>query len=189
MRIISGTSRGTKLFSPPGMDTRPMLDRVKGSLFNIIANEINDCIVIDLFAGSGALGLEALSRGAKFCYFVESGQHVKKVISQNIEKTGMIEKCKLLTCDAYKIFSIVAGIKFDLFFFDPPYIHFDNPATRRKCIEFLAQLAKQSSAKNGMIIMHYRKGAMAGFPIPAPLEIEDNRTYGTTELMFLRVVL
>ena len=92
MRIISGTARGTKLYTLEGEKTRPTLDRVKESLFNIIQNEIPDSIFLDLFSGSGAIGLEAASRGAKRVILCDKSKDAIKIINRNIEKTHLKEK-------------------------------------------------------------------------------------------------
>ena len=92
MRVISGIARGTKIKSIDSMSTRPTLDRVKEALFNILQNYIKNAIVLDLFAGSGALGIEALSRGAKRAYFCDINKEAIKIIKENLEKTRLIEK-------------------------------------------------------------------------------------------------
>ena len=87
MRIISGKARGTKLYTVDGENTRPTLDRVKESLFNMIQSKINDCIFLDLFSGSGAIGLEAASRGAKKVILCDNSKEAIQIIKRNIEKT------------------------------------------------------------------------------------------------------
>ena len=94
MRIISGTSRGTKLYTLEGNNTRPTLDRVKEPLFSIIQNKIKDSIILDLFSGSGALALEALSRGAKKAILCDNSFKAIEVIKKNIEKTHFEEMKK-----------------------------------------------------------------------------------------------
>ena len=96
MRIISGKARGTKLYTLNGIETRPTLDRVKESLFNIIQNEVLDSVFLDLFAGSGAIGLEAASRGAKKVYMCDSSKNAIQIIKRNIEKTHLEDKIELL---------------------------------------------------------------------------------------------
>ena len=87
MRIIAGTAKGTKLYTLEGKNTRPTLDRVKESLFNILQNEIKDCYFLDLFSGSGAVGLEAASRGAKKVILCEQSKEAVQIIKKNIQKT------------------------------------------------------------------------------------------------------
>ena len=86
MRIISGSARGTKLYTLEGMDTRPTLDRVKESLFNILQNEIKNCVFLDVFAGSGAIGLEAASRGAKKVYMCENSRNAIQIVHKTYYK-------------------------------------------------------------------------------------------------------
>ena len=99
MRIISGTARGTKLYTLEGQATRPTLDRVKESLFNIIQNEISNSIFLDLFSGSGAIGLEAASRGAKKVILCDKSKDAIKIINKNIDKTHLKEKIELYNLD------------------------------------------------------------------------------------------
>ena len=102
MRIISGKARGTKLYTLEGTETRPTLDRVKESLFNIIQTEIAECIFLDTFAGSGAIGLEAASRGAKKVYMCEKSKDAIQIIQKNIEKTHLKEQVILYEGDYEK---------------------------------------------------------------------------------------
>ena len=102
MRIISGTAKGTKLYTLEGLETRPTLDRVKESLFNIIYDKAIDSTVLDLFSGSGAIGLEFASRGAKKVYLCDKSKDACKIIEKNIEKTHLEEKVKLLNMDFIK---------------------------------------------------------------------------------------
>lgn len=123
MRIIGGTARGTKLFTLDGENTRPTLDRVKEPLFNILNFDLEDSIVLDLFAGSGALGLEALSRGAKKAIFCEKNYDAAKIVQRNIEKTRFNEKSLLIKNDFEKALKQIEenNIKLDIIFLDPPY--------------------------------------------------------------------
>lgn len=121
MRIISGTARGTKLYTLEGKDTRPTLDRVKESLFNIINNKILDSTVLDLFAGSGAIGLEFASRGAKKVILCDNSKEAIKIINKNIEKTNLREKVELKQMTSDKLLDNLKNEKFDIIFIDPPY--------------------------------------------------------------------
>ena len=96
MRIIAGEKRGTKLYTLEGLNTRPTLDRVKESLFNIIQSKIRDSIFLDLFAGSGAIGLEAVSRGAKKAILCDSNKQAIQIIKKNIEKTRISRQSRTL---------------------------------------------------------------------------------------------
>jgi len=119
MRIISGEMRGRVLKSLPGLHTRPTSEKVKEALFSIIQFEIEGRRVLDLFAGSGQLGIEALSRGARECVFVESDRAALAIVKENLEKTKLIEKAKLNLTD-FESF-LRRGEKFDIILADPPY--------------------------------------------------------------------
>ena len=123
MRIIAGEKRGCRLSAPKGMDTRPTLDRVKESLFGILQFDIASKRVLDLFAGSGGLGLEALSRYAEYAVFCDSSRESIAVVKENIKKLGYENRCRVYPCDWKKAVSDMAakGEKFDIVFLDPPY--------------------------------------------------------------------
>ena len=121
MRIISGKCRGTKLFSLDGNNTRPTLDRVKESLFNIINFEIQDCTFLDLFAGSGAIGIEAASRGAKKVYMCENNKEACEIVNKNIEKTRLNDVITLYNMDFQKCITDKLNEPFDIIYLDPPY--------------------------------------------------------------------
>lgn len=121
MRIISGKAKGTKLETLEGLDTRPTLDRVKEALFSIIQNEIWESKVLDLFSGSGALGLESLSRGAKIAYLCDISKKAIEIIKQNIKKTHFEEQTKIINKNYKKCLEEVKNEQFDLIFLDPPY--------------------------------------------------------------------
>jgi len=121
LRIISGKAKGTKLETLEGLDTRPTLDRVKEALFSIIQNEIWESKVLDLFSGSGALGLESLSRGAKIAYLCDISKKAIEIIKQNIKKTHFEEQTKIINKNYKKCLEEVKNEQFDLIFLDPPY--------------------------------------------------------------------
>ena len=120
MRIVSGAARGRKLAAPSGMDIRPTTDKVKEALFSIIQFELYGKTVLDLFAGTGQLGLEALSRGARFAYFTDSSKQAVRLIQKNIELTGFTENSRVQFTDAYGFLASCTET-FDLVFLDPPY--------------------------------------------------------------------
>ncbi|MEA4852740.1 MAG: 16S rRNA (guanine(966)-N(2))-methyltransferase RsmD [Christensenella sp.] len=122
MRIIAGEKRGTKLTSPIGENTRPTTDRVRESLFGSIQFEVTGAQILDLFAGSGALGLEALSRGAKEAVFCDVDAGSIKVIEKNIETLGYAAKSKVIKNDFLNAIALFKNTrKFDIVFIDPPY--------------------------------------------------------------------
>jgi 16S rRNA (guanine966-N2)-methyltransferase len=123
MRIISGASKGRKLATPKDLSLRPTSDRVKESIFNILRGQIEAGAVLDLFAGTGNLGIEALSRGAKEVIFVEKGKQALRLIQKNLAQFGMEERSEVLPTDANRAIGILKqrGKTFDLIFMDPPY--------------------------------------------------------------------
>ena len=120
MRIIGGRARATKLDSTDDIHTRPTLDRIKENIFNLINIGYEDIVVLDLFAGSGALGIEALSRGAKFCYFCDNNRNAIKTIRQNLIKTRFIDNSLVFNSDYTDCLNKIKA-KLDLIFLDPPY--------------------------------------------------------------------
>ncbi len=121
MRIISGACRGRKLVQIQGKDIRPTSDRVKEALFNILGPSIRNKRVLDMFAGTGALGLEALSRGAQSAVFVDAAQSSCNVIKKNIEMCRMVDQARIICHDLIHASLPVFHQSFDLIFMDPPY--------------------------------------------------------------------
>jgi 16S rRNA (guanine966-N2)-methyltransferase len=123
MRIIAGTARGMKLKAPRGEAVRPTAGRVKEALFSILGPRVIGAVVLDLFAGSGAVGIEALSRGAEHCIFVEISKSHQEVIRDNLQRTGLSGQARLLGMDAAAALKLLSREKrrADLIFIDPPY--------------------------------------------------------------------
>lgn len=125
MRIIAGTARSLPLKTIEGMDTRPTTDRIKETLFNMLQNEVPGAYFLDLFAGSGQIGLEAVSRGAEFAVFVENNKKAAGCIEKNIRFTKFTERCKLIQSDVLTALRSMEGkYQFDVIFMDPPYNQF-----------------------------------------------------------------
>ena len=120
MRVISGSARGLKLESPDGDKTRPTLDRVKEALFSMLFPYLNGAEVLDLFAGTGALGIEALSRGADKSCFVDNSKDAIRVINSNVSAARFVDSSTVLKTDAIE-FLKNCDQKFDIIFLDPPY--------------------------------------------------------------------
>lgn len=123
MRIIAGLAKGRKILSPEGMETRPTLDRIKESIFNIIQNYVVDSTVLDVFAGTGSLGLEAISRGAHECSLVDKGANTFELLKKNVELLKFSDKCICYNMDSYTVLKnfVTQNKKFDIIFIDPPY--------------------------------------------------------------------
>jgi 16S rRNA (guanine966-N2)-methyltransferase len=123
MRIISGTSKGRKLATPRNQSVRPTSDRVKESIFNILGEEIEGKRVLDLFAGTGNLGIEALSRGAEKTIFVERGRQALRLIQKNLHQSGLEDQSEIIPKDVNRAIGILKqrGESFDVILMDPPY--------------------------------------------------------------------
>ena len=121
MRVISGTAKGTKLIAPVGLKTRPTGDRKKEDLFNILAQGIKNKVILDLYCGSGAIGIEALSRGAAKAYFVDSGDKAIESLKANLQKTKLSENAYIINKTVKKAMKLLINIRFDYIFMDPPY--------------------------------------------------------------------
>lgn len=121
MRVVSGSARGCRLQPVPGMNTRPTTDRVKENVFNLIQDSVRGAKALDLFAGTGQLGIEALSRGAAHCDFVEHNRTAYDIVCKNVQAARVGERSTLHRCEAEDFVSHAAKEKYDLIFLDPPY--------------------------------------------------------------------
>lgn len=143
MRVITGEARGRRLFTLEGEDVRPTADRVKEAMFSIIQFELEGSTVLDLFAGSGQLGIEALSRGAKRCTFVDSSNRSLEVVKQNLKAVGFEKRAGVFLGDA-KMYADLSREKFDIVILDPPY--------NKKLIDAVLPFVALKTADNGVII-------------------------------------
>ena len=185
MRIVSGKFRGKTLIAPDGRDTRPTSDRARQAVFNILehaafALDLQGARVIDLFAGSGALGLEALSRGAAFCLFVETDERARGAIRDNIEAFGLFGHSRIHRRDATDLGLRPArtGGAFDLAFLDPPY-------GKGLAERALAELAAGGWLTEDALCMIERGADEAPLSVDG-YEVLDERTYGAARVWFLR---
>lgn len=150
MRIIGGSARGRQLKSPKGMLTRPTLDSTRESLFNILANYgLQDAAVLDIFAGTGALGLEALSRGAAYCVFID--HYTQHLIQENADMCGFFGKYEVLRMDMKRALARLRGRTFQYIFADPPY----DKNLVNDTISFIFQY--QLLAAGGLVIMEHSR--------------------------------
>ncbi len=181
MRVISGTARGTKLNSIDSISTRPTLDRVKESLFNILQPYIYKAHVLDLFAGSGALGIEALSRGAQNCTFCDKSYESVQMLKQNIQRTKLVEKSIVIHKDYKVCLKMLKGKKFDIIFLDPPYKL--NVAV--DAIKIILELKLLN--KNGIIVIETDEKEREEEELKQieSIDIVDVRKYGRVNLLFL----
>ena len=181
MRIISGKSRGTKLYSLEGDTTRPTLDRVKESLFNIIQNEIQESVFLDLFSGSGAIGLEFLSRGAKRAVLCDSSKDAIKIIKQNVQKTHFEEKVEVYNMEFTKLVERLQNQKFDIIYIDPPYATDFIKISLEKIIEY--ELVNENTK---IIVETDDETRILNQIEKMDVEITDKRKYGRATIIFLK---
>lgn len=185
MRIIAGEFRGRKLLPPKTEATRPITDRVKQSVFDVLSDLVIDATVLDCFAGTGSLGLESLSRGAKSAVFFEMDRSAAAILRRNIAAMKVEARSRVVVGDLFSIFgqSPPDFAPADLIFLDPPYRFIpERPDDLRR----LAQaMAKDHLAANGLVI--FRRPLEAPLTLP-PLQIWDQRTYGTMVVEFLKLV-
>lgn len=178
MRIIAGTARGRTIEAPKGRDTRPTLDRVRENLFNILQRKTWDARVLDLFAGTGALSLEALSRGAAAAVLVDCDRAAHLCQKQNAQKLGFDGQTRILLMDWQQAVRqmTAAGEKFDLIFLDPPYAMHDMSGVMQALAPLMAQ--------DAVIAMEHEARVM---PATAEgYEMYDSRKYGYAGVSFFR---
>ncbi len=177
MRVISGLAKGRSLQSVPGDSTRPITDRVKEALFNILAADVIDADFLDLFGGTGAVGIEALSRGAAHCVFIDKNRKAQETIKANLTTTRLIDRADIVRGDA---FTFLAGAPqpFHYIYIAPPQYH-------RLWVDALQLLDAQPGwlANDGEIIMQIHPREYEAVPL-MNFEIVDERKYGSTMLIF-----
>ena len=183
MRIISGTAKGTKLYTLNGENTRPTLDRVKESLFNIIRDKIDESSVLDLFAGSGAIGLEFASRGASKVYLCDKSKEACTVIERNIEKTHLESRVLLYNMDFIYLIEKLKGKVFDIIYLDPPYkTDFIKKALTKLiecgCIKKETLIIAETDEEERVIEQLNN----------IDIEIIDKRKYGRAHILFLKKI-
>ncbi len=180
MRIVAGKFRSASIEAPKGLDTRPTSDRVRQALFNVLEHgapqfDFEGKRVLDLFAGSGALGIEALSRGAKFALFIEDSADARAAIRRNVEALKLTGISKIFRRDATTLGPAHTLQPFDLIFCDPPYG------------KGLGELALQSAVEGGWVaedaIAVLEERAGLEIRLPAPSRLIDQRDYGDTQIV------
>lgn len=184
MRIIGGSLKGKRLFSIPGKKVRPTADRLRESIFNILSFKVPEAVVLDLFAGTGAFGIESLSRGASQSVFVEKSREALGVIKRNIQTSTLETQAQVIKWDIAKNLNCLRRIplRYDLVFMDPPY----NRELVKKGLRslYLSDCLKQEAC---IVVEH-----SASEPVPEntmKFDISDQRQYGKTLVTFLTHVL
>jgi 16S rRNA (guanine966-N2)-methyltransferase len=189
MRIISGTKRGMKLLPPAGDATRPIIDRVKESIFDVLYkyNLIEGRFVADLFCGTGSFGLEALSRGAKEALFVDADRSVIEILKKNIAKAGFDSQSRVVCANAFAIGASKRSDneKFSLIFVDPPYVMSAETSGKSKLGGLLNLLSEQISA-DGLVIVRTEKRINL-LDSYGCLRIIDKRIWSSMAVCFLAI--
>ncbi len=180
MRVIAGTARSLPLKTPSGMDTRPTTDRIKETLFNILQPYMADCIFIDLFSGSGGIGIEALSRGARHAYFVENNREAFLCIQSNITFTKLADRATLFRQDVFSALSMIHEKEADIIFMDPPY----EQGYEAKVLAALAD--KPYVTGNTLLIVEAKLSEDFSFAAELGYRIEREKNYRTNKHVFLR---
>jgi 16S rRNA (guanine966-N2)-methyltransferase len=175
MRVIAGTARGRPLVAPRGAHTRPITDRVKETLFGILGDRVIDARVLDLYAGSGSVGIEALSRGAASCAFVEHDRRAVAAIRENLERAGVAEQASVHAVDVVRYLGLSADDRFELAFMDPPY-------EERAILAPLARLVAHLAPGAMVVVKHHWRTEI---PEPPGLTRSRERRFGETTLTFL----
>lgn len=184
MRIIGGELKGKRLISVPGVRTRPTADRLRESIFNIISGYLQDSIVLDLFAGTGALGLESLSRGARFAVFIDKCKIVLSVIERNIQSCELEKKTKVIKWNAFRNLNCLKGFQpaFNLVFMDPPY-------GRHMVAPTLKNLHRRGCLEKGTLIVVEHLPCEVIDEKQSMFTLSDRRKYGKTLVSFLKYMV
>jgi 16S rRNA (guanine(966)-N(2))-methyltransferase RsmD len=181
VRIIAGDWRGTRLYAPRGRDIRPTADRLRESIFNILGSQIPGQHVLDLFAGTGAMGIEALSRGAAHATLIDSSLTALALIRRNIAKVKAEEKTTVIRWNiAHSLRCLEPGARFDVVFVDPPY-------GKGLLSDTLASLSAFEGHFGRLIVEHDVREPI--HPLPACFRSYEQRRYGKTLVSFLMAVV
>ncbi len=180
MRVIAGSARGVPLRVPPGERVRPTSGRVRTSLFSILGSAVEGARVADLFAGSGALGIEALSRGAAWCCFVENARPALAALADNLARTRLGDRAEVLREDAFRSLpSLEARRPFDLVLLDPPY-----RLVGAGFGPFIEALSVVLAPEGTVVVQHDTRTPIAG--TTGPLGLVDERLYGDTTVSIMK---
>lgn len=181
MRVIAGTARRIQLKTLEGLDTRPTTDRLKETLFNMLQYDLADCCFLDLFGGSGGIGIEALSRGAAFCVFVEQNPAAVACIRENLKNTKLEEKALVMNCDALTALKRLEGkeYRFDYIFMDPPY----EKGLERQMLEYLAHSGLID--EESMVVIEASLGTSFDYLESLGYTMKKNKEYKTNKHVFI----
>ncbi|HIF41840.1 MAG TPA: 16S rRNA (guanine(966)-N(2))-methyltransferase RsmD [Planctomycetes bacterium] len=193
MRIIAGEFRGRRLVGPPDRDTRPMLDRVREALFSTLGDRVEGARVLDLFAGTGSLGLEALSRGAKEARFVERDRRALERLADNVQTLDLRDRVRTTRGDAlspsnWSLGEAESGVRPDLVFMDPPYPLIRTRKGRASLIAALDLLLNGATAPGATLVLHTHPRDLRGTELITLCHghTPEPRVYGNTALWYLQ---
>lgn len=180
MRIIAGTLRGKKLISVAGTRTRPTADRLREAIFNILSVRVQDAVVLDLFSGTGALGIEALSRGSRSAVFIDNSRPALAAISRNIKACAFEGKARIIRWDITRSLNCISGMRpaFDLVLMDPPY-------GRNNCATALIHLHHSHCLAPDACLVVEHSLLEPLDPLPEGYAVCDRRKYGKTLVSIL----
>jgi 16S rRNA (guanine(966)-N(2))-methyltransferase RsmD len=179
MRVISGSAKGRRLKKVPGDTTRPIMDRVKENLFNLVAGSVNGTRWLDLFAGTGQVGIEALSRGAAFVLFVDKVRPAIRTINANLKHTRLSDRATVVQADAFAFMRGFSGEPFDLVYVAPP----QYKQLWIQCLELLDGLADTMLQPGATVVVQIDPKEREMVPL-GKMSILDERRYGNTLLLF-----
>lgn len=183
MRVIAGKARRLPLKTVPGMDTRPTTDRIKETLFNILQNELYGIRFLDMFSGSGGIGIEALSRGAAEVYFIENARAAVACIRDNLEFTRLSEAAKVYPCDVMTALARLEGEKpFQIIFMDPPY----GQGLEQRVLEYIADTLPSYVNEETLIIIEASLETDFSYVDSLGFSLERVKEYKTNKHVFIR---
>ena len=180
MRVIAGTARSLPLKTPQGQETRPTTDRIKETLFNILQNDIPGCVFVDMFSGSGGIGIEALSRGARKAYFIENAKEPLNCIAHNLRFTRFEDRAVVLKQDAVAALSGIREEEVDLFFLDPPY----GQEQERRVLEALRGM--RYVTENTLIVVETARDTVMDYAHELGFTVAREKLYKTNKHIFIK---
>ena len=179
MRVIAGTARSLPLKAPEGLNTRPTTDRIKETLFNMLQSHICDCIFVDMFSGSGGIGIEAISRGAKKAYFIENAPKAISCIEENLAFTKFADRAIVLKQDAYAALNSIDENQVDIIFMDPPY----NQEHEKRILSMLGSM--NYVTEDTLIVVEAELKTDFSYLEEYGFEIYKEKCYKTNKHLFL----
>ena len=181
MRVIAGSARSMPIRTIKGMDARPTTDRTKETLFNILQTRIPSCRFLDLFAGTGAIGIEALSRGASAAFFVEKDRRMQALIEENLRFTKLIDRAKIIKGDVAAVLpTLAAEDAFDIIFMDPPF----RKDLEKNTLLLLADLSLL--ADDGMIVVEADPRTDFSYLEDLPFQVVKQKRYSMSSHLFIQ---